>query len=104
MFTVKTDGFGNSIQSFLATPAACQVPAVINAAATHTIVPSTLGVSCIQFRSVSGPVDVYFNTDTTKVMTFDGDEIFVLLLDDTVTAVNFKNNGAAGVTLQLWGQ
>jgi len=58
----------------------------------------------MQFRSVGGPVDVYFNNDTTKVMTFDGDQIWTFVLDDTVTKVNFKNNGAGGVTLQRWGQ
>ena len=101
---IKRDFGGAPIQSFVPVPAQCDVPAVINAGATLTVLRSSDGDSAIQFRSVGGAVDVYFNDDTTKVMTFDGDQIWTFVLDDTVLKTNFKNNGAGGVTLQRWGQ
>ena len=89
-----------TIQGFAPVPAKATVPATIEAAATSTL--TVTGWVAVQFAA-SGDVQVYLNTDTTKYMTYAGGEKHIIIIGPGVTSLNFKNAGAAAVTLELWG-
>jgi len=88
------------IQGFAPDPAKAQVPASINAAATSSL--TVTGWTAVMFAP-SGDVQVYFNTDSTKYMTFAGNTRHVFIIRPDVTTVVFKNAGSSAITVSIWG-
>lgn len=89
------------VQGFAPRAEFCQVPQTVNAAATYSALDVS-DMSVLAFRP-SGAVQLILNAQTTKYMTFDAAMIHVIPLAADVTAVAFKNAGAAAITLEIWG-
>jgi hypothetical protein len=98
--SLPLDARDTRVQGFAPNIARTQAPVSISAGATATV--TVTGWLAISFRP-SGAVQVYLNDQTTKYMTFNGEERQVLLLDGNVTAVKFKNPGTSALTLEVWG-
>lgn len=98
------DGAQTPIQLFAPDPSMSQVPATINNGATKSDINinSPLRWTAIEFR-VTGDVQVYFNTDTTKFKTYGTGVQHILGLHPSVTAINFKNAGGSAITLEVFG-
>lgn len=99
-----TDGAGNTVQLFSPDPRMCLAPITINAAATKSDIDITSPSrwTAIEFR-VTGEVQVYFNTDTTKFKTYGTGVQHILGLHPSVTEINFKNAGGSAITLEVFG-
>lgn len=91
---------GKIIEGFSPVPNLCLVPQTINTGATFPL--STTNYNVLKFRA-TGDIEVYLNTDTTKIFKFDKDTPEFFILNENISLVNFKNPGGTSVTLYLWG-
>lgn len=94
------DSLGNIIQGFSPDPAKVQAVQALRAGTKWG--QTVTGWIAIAFRA-TGDVTMYLNTETTKTLTFDSDQIHVIVINSAITNVHFKNNGSATISLEVWG-